>query len=323
MADSFEMSSSSSQPPPQQQQLSALYQEIAQRAAVATKNWPDSSRLVQCLEYHPNPREDHQDGVYIHHYRAPVFDMEQGPLGLIALILDGSNDGTQMYNAAAVPIVAACMEQFRYFEHELRHICQDSTLHMIPTEVPHICIAMYQAHPVLLVDDDNDNNNKKERLQWKPTEPAIVEQLVQHLDTAIDALQPFCHIELTLDALLLTPDGAMIAGFVPNSETYQTLKTATSDAARAVLGTLTSRPKNLIHVTVGRILGFGETPPMVVPEQGQVCQLVQKYNQEVLPAVVQNMSHRTFTLQQISLLRNTVWFCEQNIIYKTWSLGTE
>ena len=232
-------------------------------------------------------------------------------------------------------------------------------LHIIPkTKVPHVCVFMVHEHPSFLSSSSNDDADDK-----PVVDDATLQLLIQDLSSVIDE-HSHRGIWLQLESILLTPDGAMIAGFVEaaapqqqpengstivataaavnnnynNNSTYQSIKTECVDRARARLGTtLKSRPKNLIHVTLGRVLGFGPhgsellLRPSELPEQEdderqeRVRALVRRYNQEVLPEMVKCIRQEqptagTWRLQHVSLLRNTVWFCEENIIYKTWDL---
>ena len=287
--------------------------------AAKTLNWPDSTDFVKQLTYHHHHHEDHQDGVFTQHYMAPVFQNNAGPLCFVALILDGKSDDTAQHNPAAVPIVAACIEQFQAFEHALRQICKDKVLHVLPAEVPHLMI-----HSATSSSDDkpmkDDAADLKQQLLVKPLSNAISSVVKEP-------------IVLTLNRLFLTPDGAMVAGFVPhNITTYRMLQ---QYAAVAIGGRTKNKQQQqqvviddgadgLVTVTVGHILGFGNEEQQLVmkhlPEQEAINQLVRRYNEEVLPATVAGMPQRSFSLQHVSLLRNTVWLCEENIIYKTWDL---
>jgi hypothetical protein len=120
----------------------------------------------------------------------------------------------------------------------------------------------------------------------------------------------------------------MIAGFIPLHEialsTYQFIQTESSTVARNRLQTeLTSRPKHLIHVTLGRILGFQEGARINDSSRAKMQDLVRQYNLEVLPAFVakcQMTNQHIWHLQHITLLRNNVWLCEENTIYQVWDL---
>jgi hypothetical protein len=289
------------------------------------------------LTSHENPHEDHQDGVFTRHYTAPRFDndtdenQQQGPIGLVAMIVN--EDGLEQHNPQAAPIIRECIDSFESFEHDLRKICPDQLLHVIPAEAPHLCIAVFREHSSIVLPSLGSRNNSS---TLGPVHESTVEALRKSLNQTIQTLRP-CKIILQLDSLLLTPEGAMIAGFVASDATmmdaYQKLQTATMDTAVSVLGTLESRPKNLIHVTLGRILGFGDEhlvvkeKRMVLPQQQSAIQeLVRRYNHEILPQTVRTLRMQkphmgTFQLQHVSLLRNVVWFCEENIFYQTWDIA--
>jgi len=92
-------------------------------------------------------------------------------------------------------------------------------------------------------------------------------------------------------------------------------------AARVIGGTLTSRPKTLIHVTVGRILGAPEG--MAEAQAAELAALVERYNLDVLPAVVAAAAPRSFTLNDVSLVRDSVWLMTEFEEYARWPIGSE
>jgi hypothetical protein len=272
--------------------LVTQYRQISNRA-IHTVHWPASEDFCKFLEY--------TDGVY----RAPTFSDGQGPFALVSLI-------SETDNAAALPLITACLAQFDSFVEDLRAISSQPMHNIIPANVPHICIAVFHEHPSLLTED--------QQVHWRPVDDATMQLLAADLSATVQqhAADP---IWLRLDSLMLTPDGAMIAGFIDSHEDgrYHRMKTACVETARARLqSTLTSRPKQLIHVTLGRVLSLGGDD---LDKQQQVQELVRSYNQERLPAFVSSCKDwATWQLQQVSLLRNSVWLCEENVIYKTWDL---
>jgi hypothetical protein len=132
----------------------------------------------------------------------------------------------------------------------------------------------------------------------------------------------------------------MIAGFVEidheERQRYQTMKQLLFNTAQPILdekkdgGMLTSRPKQLIHITLGRVLWIDEllttTKSCSVScglLQDDVRKLVKEYNQIRLPKVVCKFKEpKSIKLTEISFLRNQIWLCVQNTIYQTWHYGT-
>ena len=352
--------------------LIELYRQIADTAANDTPDWPasrDFVPLLDCCTTDHNDQVHHGDataaaGICTTKYRARRFEVD-GPFGLVALI-------THEYNPDAVPLIHQCLDCFDMFVQELlacsiitataKESTQSPTqtlptprplLHIIPrSTVPHICVFMVHEHASLL-----QAHQTAERDACKPVDDHTMQRLI-HDDVSpiLEAhLSPSAasSIFLQLERILLTPDGAMIAGFVDVSQEthtslYHTVKMECIQAVRERTGTLTSRPKNLIHVTLGRVLGFGrrlvlldeatteneEEDTRITPEQQQqVCQLVKRFNEHVLPHKVLEIQRNSknnnndhlggiFRLQHVSMLRNTVWLCEENIIYKTWHWPT-
>jgi hypothetical protein len=285
--------------------------------------------------------------------------LQEGPIGLVAMIVD--EDGLEQHNPQAAPIIRECIDAFESFEHDLRKICPDQLLHVIPAEAPHICIAIFRGHCCCcsIIPErasyagsaSHHDHTTTTMMTRAPMKESTVDALQKSLNQTFQTLRP-CKIILQLDSILLTPDGAMIAGFVPiddedhqttmdDDDAYGKLQMAVTETAISILGG--GPPNNLtIHVTLGRILGFGDehllvrekqkkSTVAVLPQRQQsaIRELVRRYNQEILPQTVTDIRRRmpakqmgTFQLRHVSLLRNVVWFCEENIFYQTWDISS-
>jgi len=287
--------------------LRGVYREIARKAAYETPDWPASNDFCNLLDRRPREGVVLAPGICTVKYQTPEFRDGHGPFGVVALLTDEHNPAVQS-------LLRTCLDCFDRFVQELTAIEPSQPLHIIPrTKVPHFCVFMVHEHPSFL------SALQVQQDVWKPVDDDVMRVLVDDLSSVIDrySYQP---ILLELDSILLTPDGAMIAGFVETTASvYQGMKTECIETMKQRLGHLTSRPKNLIHATLGRVLGF-EDLNCNPHRQDQVTKLVRRYNEDVLPNVVQQIQNRTWRLQHMSMLRNTVWFCEENVIYKTWDL---
>ena len=127
-------------------------------------------------------------------------------------------------------------------------------IHWPRDDSAHIVVTVFSEHPSLLEPD--------QRASWRSVTPAQTDALGSHLEKDVfgDAIAP----SLVLDAYVLTPDGSMILGFIEAAEaegaagggssSLGALRSRIGAAGVAVLGELNSRPKALIHVTVGRLL---------------------------------------------------------------------
>jgi hypothetical protein len=66
---------------------------------------------------------------------------------------------------------------------------------------------------------------------------------------------------------------------------------------------------------------------MNVDSNSKIQDLIEEYNTVILPNYVQDINinpkynNGLIQLNDITLLRNKVWFCCDNIVYKTWSLS--
>lgn len=303
--------------------LSAAYLEIAERSN-ALPRWPDSKQLCDdCLVY----QEDTQS------YRLPTFPDGNGPLGVFGF-LHG--------NSQAKSIMTACDDVLDEFcndiranvlllntEHDqqLSAAAMDHWILRSPPTSHHISVAILQENPSFLLDPTDLE-------KWKPVSNATIQTLALLLEQEhLSGGSPPPRIKL--DQLLWTPDGALIAGFVDDNDDdtdeiedvdnagFDRLRQSSRTIARDVLGDiLTTRPKNLIHATVGRVIGL---PPGASDAQYQaLAELARHYNEEVLPATVEKIQQEcggSFELQDLSLARNTVWMLHEYAEYATWRTG--
>ena len=95
---------------------------------------------------------------------------------------------------------------------------------------------------------------------------------------------------------------------MPDSTEKHAAGTSASSAKVALAtigGTLTSRPKTLIHVTLGRLLG---QPDGMSSEQDEAfAARVRHFNREKFPQLVASSEQRRFELTAVSLVRDSVW----------------
>ena len=125
---------------------------------------------------------------------------------------------------------------------------------------------------------------------------------------------------LHLDSLSITSDGAFIAGFCDDRlGSFAHLRAVATATGQATLGgELTSRPKALIHVTLGRLLGA----PEGTTDEQRACfaRVVRRYNRAVLPALVSRSAHTSLRLATLSLARDRVWWMTEYELLDTWEL---
>jgi len=275
-------------------------------------------------------------------YQLPEFRGGNGPLGVFTLLHD---------NAEAKVIMDQCDAVFDQFCDTVRkdildephksHSQQPSTMdHWILRSPPtshHITVAILQEHPSFLRNDPEALAN------WQPISndtiatlaakyahehPKVVSSVSKNDNNGLPRPP-----RLQLDSLLWTPDGALIAGFVDDNDNagiFDRLRQSSRSIAQDVLGdVLTTRPKNLIHATVGRMMGL---PPGASMDQYQTLrELARHYNQDVLPETVQRIilqqqpnskTHNGggFDLNELSLARNAVWMMKEYVEYARWKL---
>ena len=290
--------------------LSEVYKSIAEASVNLGDGWPDADKFRSMLDVTP-------DGKFV----ATHFPDDDGPLGVFALM-------TQ--NEDATCILRQGTECFDHFCKELTELSSqqgsvdnnegdDKLLNYVLRQSPeslHISICIFQEHPKLLKDG------------LPPDWSAIGQPEVASLLTALSNEQSrFPPPTLRLDRILWTPDGALIAGFVEENGThYSRIKDSCQSCGKQVLKeTQPTRVKNLIHVTLGRIVGLPSRWNLL--QRTNVSEMVQKYNQSVLPDLVEKIRSRQeykygkFRMEGATLLRNRRWLLEENIIYGSWTFA--
>lgn len=289
--------------------LSQTYRSIAERSNKLSQ-WPDSQKFRQdCLVYNQQSQS----------YQLPEFRDGHGTLGVFGFLHE---------NDAARTILNRCDEVFNQFvsEIDLKVLSgnpeQQATFARWVLQSPpishHISVAILQEHPMFL-------QGRKDLDKWEPiTDPTIQKLATEYARAHSDLLLEVPTLEI--DSLLWTPDGALIAGFVDKSshQSFKKLRASSRAVARDVIGdALTTRPKNLIHATVGRIVGL---PPNATESQYQtLAELARKYNQHILPQTVEhirsaNQRGGTFPFQELTLARNKIWMLKEYQVYAKWSL---
>ncbi|KAG7363199.1 hypothetical protein IV203_026559 [Nitzschia inconspicua] len=307
---------------PQQPSLSQVYRDIAHCSNQITNDWPHSQDF--CRDYLIY-NVTHQ------YYQLPTFPDGNGPLGVFGMLYQ---------NEKTKAIMNECHGLFEQFckdvqstilkdDAQMQDDFMDHWVLNTPPESDHISVAILQEHPTFLKDPI-------EREQWKPIPSHKIQKLAKEYSRKHAGI-PSPNLEL--DALLWTPDGAMIAGFIETSDdgysSFEELRIVSKTTALEVLGSSTlsaTRPKKLIHATVGRVLGLPPTTTSKVHsvkegrrrQKQELSALAQTYNTLVLPDTVSKIRRESdgiFELQQLSLLRNQRWMLFEYKEYGSWNTG--
>lgn len=289
--------------------LSKIYREIAERSN-RLQRWPESKKFCDdCLVFDPKSES----------YCLPTFDDGHGSLGVFGF-LHRSNQSRSIMTVCDAVFETFCSDIYdKILTNDVeQQAAMDHWILQSPSSSHHISVAILQEHPIFL-------RNDKDIEAWQPISDTTIQHLASSFAQDLPSLLSKCPT-LQLDSLLWTPDGALIAGFVDSSsdEDFEKLRQTSRDIARDILGDLlTTRPKNLIHATVGRIIGL---PPRATDEQYQaLTNLALEYNENVLPRTVEQIqattkSSGTFNLEELSLARNIVWMMKEYKEYASWSL---
>uniref|UniRef100_A0A7S0NV09 Uncharacterized protein n=1 Tax=Calcidiscus leptoporus TaxID=127549 RepID=A0A7S0NV09_9EUKA len=234
----------------------------------------------------------------------PAFSDGCGPIGMYAMIASRGACACcgQAMREANVHTLRWCASAFdEFLEAACEGLDADKArllrrgCHFASEESWHTCVSIFHEHPSML--------SAEERVDWRPVdlslEAALSSKLRERLKTMAAPL-------LSLDSLLITKDGALIAGFVDDERgAFGALREAATALGQLVIGgRLTSRPKRLIHVTLGRVL---DCPPLDDVQRTHVEHTVRRFNQHVLPARVRSRAS-TLLLSTVSFARDTVWW---------------
>lgn len=284
--------------------------QIAQ-ATAKLGQWPDSKSFASKLVFET-------DNYGQRRVRPPTFADGHGPIGIFAMLHT---------NEKAKITLQSCDQVFKTFcgdvktnileTAQFRQQFDDECILAAPEGSHHITIAIFQEHPILL-------HNAEEIARWRAIDDGMIKMFEGKLSEGFELDDPAQSQlpDLTLDALLLTPDGALIACFLDSTENFLRLRSISNQVATDVLeGSLTSRPKTLIHATIGRILGLPQGCSSA--QQARLTQLARHYNEEVLPNLVsalRQQGHDRFAVHDVSLVRNTVWLMYEHTIYASWEL---
>lgn len=288
--------------------LSQIYKEIAKRTN-EMEHWPDDANAKFLFPKDSNGA-----------YQIPSFPEQDAPLAVVAIV-DRNEAGSQIMKQCGEIFEAFCQELKEILasngDRDIQKIEADLERYILrtPQGTHHSTVAVFQENPALLLDET-------EKKKYSRVDEAIAEKL--YLDIARHQEQNICSPQLVLDSILLTPDGAMIAGFVDVSSAcnYQQIRVSSIEMAEKTIGQLTSRPKKLIHVTAGRVLSL--PVGLTVAQRKAVTELVQWYNSVVLPAKVKSMLESpdgaSWTLTEISMIRDIVWTLRKIKEYGSWHL---
>ncbi|KAL1520864.1 hypothetical protein AB1Y20_022425 [Prymnesium parvum] len=282
-------------------ELPAVYATLRQQCNERAHGWPHAEAIRAHF------RRDER-----HVYRPPAFSDGHGPVGVYAMLRE---------NAGALAVLRGCAAAFAQCRASLCAVLTPAQaeqltrqLLFVPEErAAHMCVTVFHEHPSLLTEEEH-------RQAWR----AVDEAACARLASALSARHALCpRPTLWLDSLSLTVDGACIAGFVEEPRgAFSSLRTSSAEVGVDILGApLTSRPKALMHVTVGRVLA---QPDGITPEQeAQWAACVRKWNDETLPQFVAEIEPRSFELEHCSLVRDSVWLMTDFIEYARWRIGPE
>ena len=223
--------------------LAARYAKLQERSAIQSP-WPDRSaqaRLMRGLTRAPSGR------------LAPTVFPEDAPLEVVFFPPPGT--------ALQSLLLEAQQRVFKPFIAEVRaglsaksQAALDAAAYWTPPESAHIVLLVFSEHPSLLAGE--------QRAKWHRVPQSAVDGLVRalHSDRTVSNV---CPMRLQLDGFTVTPDGSMLALFQQRPSAAGSagssllgLRRELHRVGTAALGELNSRPKDLVHMSVGRLFEF-------------------------------------------------------------------
>jgi len=314
--------------------LSKSYKEIA-KTALVVENWPEGNSIFFKDE----------DGVFT----IPSFPEEDAPLAVVAM-LDRNENARNILsecgkifasflsdlraalvgsaadydsNENKTDAIGSGTESFVGFDNTTSSLTAeiDRCIWRVPVGTHHITVAVFQEHPSILA-------RESDKQKWRRVEEDVAEEVFSQVssyqeENSVVIGAPILHLE----SLLLTRDGALLAGFVDTSpsSSFQHLRTSALQIAASIVdGDLTSRPKNLIHVTLGRLLALPED--LSDAQRTEANSLVRRYNTEILPAQTSYLHESiqpqgaTFELTELTMIRDIVWTLQKIREYGSWTI---
>lgn len=276
-------------------ELASVYANIRKQADERALGWPHAEAMLSKCTLDAAGRP-----------HPPAFTDGHGPIGAYAMLRSREN----------LELLRWCREAFDAFVSDLRQCLPPNThqefdrmLWVNAEWSYHSCVTVFHEHPSLL--------SEVERAKWQPVDATLAARLACELREATSGL---ASPALELDSLSVTADGAFIVGFTDDrANSFQALRVAAAACGQATIGgQLTSRPKALIHVTLGRVLGApaGLTPA----DRASVARVVRHHNGVVLPTRVERAPCRTLQVSTLSLARDAVWWMTEHELIDTWDL---
>ena len=239
----------------QNDELVRVYRGISEEcvAAVEAGDWPRSSYLLSHCVPAPTVASEGASLEGTAGSLVPRRFEEDPVVGLNALL------GTDPRH---VRMLTEARRLFGAFVDELGgHVAEaerrrELAVHWCAPSSWHTVVAIFQENPALLPE--------AEREQWRPVAREAVDELGAELAASF-AADPARELAIRLHGYRLTADGAMIAVFLDDEASggvggddggggFTALRARAKEVGTATLGALTSRPKKLIHVTIGRVL---------------------------------------------------------------------
>jgi hypothetical protein len=275
--------------------LHARYGQICDDCCANAEHWPLAKAMAAKCSLDSDRR-----------LRPPAFEDGYGPIGAYAMLHTPKN----------LAVLRWCRAAFTTFVTELEQHLDDGVqredfhrhLHFMEERSWHVVVSVFHEHPSLLPAE--------ERHKWRDVDASLRPKLIQELRRATAGCQ---RPSLRLHSLCICKDGALIAGFVDDDVgSFAAVRSASAAAGeRALGGELTSRPKALIHATLGRLLGA--PAGMSGSQKAAFARTVRKYNRDVLPRLVA-CQPQVMTMDRLSLVRDSVWWMTEFELYDTWAL---
>jgi len=274
-----------------------MYEDLWRNTAMRASQWPQAAGMRQKMVV-----ADAKTG----RLAPPRF--ESGVVGS-AVFFGQTQEGKQLFQNARVVMEAFLNDLASHaLGGDVVRIAtwQEQGVWWCPEEAFHTIVTIFMETKEIL-----DNVEEKQKCR-----EVSIEEEHQLTEALSVGLAKFTDLKLKVIGYRVTPDGALLVLFEePKGEgnSFTALRQTAAHIGTGVLGELTSRPKNIIHATVGRVLLL--PVDLSDAERAAAADVVRKWSQALgaghwpgkprqsLPGV-----RETVPVSQIHTYRETVWW---------------
>ena len=317
------------------QRLRKMYSALQTRPADA--DWPDRTATARLWRGLHHERDESTGRLTVQ----PNRFVTDGPLQTTLFFKDNPKV-LQIVHDAQQQLVKPLVAELRNGLRARNRAYLDRGFWLPRDEALHIIVRVFSEHPSLL--------DEHERAAWQPVQPEQVVRLGDAIEGSLnDPSRPggACAIALSLFGYALTDDGSFLILFEDHhpddpsakgaSKPGSSLLALREDLGRvgeSVLGTLNSRPKALIHMSIARLLELPPEEALDAAEKSHVRQTISKWRSALKARDLGLLGNNGIPTQnqlpnleaviyadELELVRDTTWMMTQRETYRKFRFG--